>query len=73
MSFSLLNVQLLVAGHNDSPSATISATAAVAEQQLQQDGNPACDQNNGSNNGMEQSADPEDLDLRKRYRSQFES
>lgn len=70
MSFSLLNVQLLVAGHNDSPSATISTTAAVAEQQ---DGNPTCVQNNGSSNGMEQSADPEDLDLHKRYRSQFES
>lgn len=63
----VLIMHLLVAGHSESPSATISMTAAVADQQLQPEGNPASVHKNGSSNGKDEDTNPEDLDLHKRY------
>ncbi|XP_048324334.2 zinc finger CCCH domain-containing protein 55 isoform X1 [Ziziphus jujuba] len=56
---------LIDAGHNESPSATISITAPVAEQQLQVEGNTASVTKNGTSTGEDEDTNPEDLDLHK--------
>lgn len=56
-----------VAGHGDIPAASISVTAAVAEQHLQKEDNFAFIHNNGNGKNKEQGTYLETPDLQKRY------
>lgn len=56
-----------VAGHSDITAASISVTAAVAEQHLQKEDNFAFIHNNGIGKNKEQGSYLETPDLQKRY------
>lgn len=59
----MLNMYLFFVDCDESPTATISVTSAVAAQQHQQEEDSACIKNDGK----EQASIPDDLDLHRRY------